>query len=176
MKKISLIFKESSEKIIKENFKQTSTLFVVKYSGLSSPDLSNLRQSLRDANATMLVVKNTVARRALKNVGMDEAVIKTIEGPCGIVFPKSEPVETTKVLYKFAKDHEKLQLEGGFLDDRTLAKKDIETLAKLPSKEMLRAQVVCTLNSPLSRLAMVLNGNLRKLVVCLDQIRQKKSN
>jgi large subunit ribosomal protein L10 len=175
MKKLGLLVKEISEKQVKDNLKSSGSFFVVKYSGVSSPDLSSLRQSLKGSRADLFVVKNAVARRALKECGL-ETMIKSIEGPCGLVFVKDEPVATSKVLYNFTKDHEQLKLEGGFLEDKVIDKKDIEALAKLPSKEVLRAQVVITLKSPISGFVMVLAQTLRKFVICLDQIRIKKGN
>jgi large subunit ribosomal protein L10 len=176
MKKLGLIFKETSEKQIKNSIKDSTSVFVVKYSGLASPDITSLRQSLKNANADMLVVKNSVARRAFKSSGL-ESLVGLIEGPCGIVFAKDEPVAASKALYTFFKAHEQLKLEGGALKDKDkiLDKKDIETLAKLPSKEVLRAQAVMTLKSPITGFVMVLNQALRKFVYCLDQIKNKKS-
>lgn len=173
MKKLGLVFKETSEKQIKNRLKESNGLFVIGYSKLKSPDLTTLRMSLKNANASLLVVKNSVARRALKDSGLD-ALIKNIEGPCALIFSKDEPVSASKVLYDFKKTNENLKLAGGYLKDRVLQNKDIEALALLPSKEILRAQVVMALNSTIVRLAMVLNGNLRKLVYCLGQIKDKK--
>lgn len=175
MKKIGLIFKETSERSIKSNLKESGIVFVVNYSGLSSPDLTSLRQSLKDSKARFFVVKNTVARRALKDSGM-EPIIKSIEGPCGLIFVKEEPVDASRALYNFAKDHEKLVLGGGFLKDRVIEKKDIETMAKLPSMDVLRAMAVGALKSPITGFVLVLNQTLKKFVYCLDQIKQKKSS
>jgi len=174
MKKIGLAVKEISEKKIKSTLKDNESLIVIKYSGLSSPDISALRRSLKaGGRANLFVVKNTVARRALKDSGLD-LIIKAVEGPCGLIFVKEEPVEASKILCNFSKDHANLKLEGGFFKDKLLEKEDIEGMAKLPSKDVLRAQVVMTLNAPISKLVIVLNQNLKKLVVCLDQIKQKK--
>jgi large subunit ribosomal protein L10 len=174
MKKIGLLFKETSENRIKDYLKDSSAVFIVKYSGVSSPDLTSLRQALKTTRATFFVVKNSIARRALKNSGL-ETLVATIEGPCGLVFIKEEPVDVSKALFTFSKDHEQLKLEGGVLGEKILEKKDIESMAKLPSKEVLRARLVMTLKSPISGLVFVLKGNLRKLVYCLDQIKQKKA-
>jgi len=173
MKKFGLIFKETSENRIKDTLKDSNALFIVKYSGLSGPALNTLRLSLRGSNASLFVVKNSVARRALKSVGQ-EGLISSIEGPCGLIFVRDEPVGASKVLCNFLKEHEPLKLERGLIKDKVIEKKDIESMAKLPSKEVLRAQVVCTLNSPISGLAIVLNQVLAKFVICLDQIKQKK--
>ncbi|MCM8796814.1 MAG: 50S ribosomal protein L10 [Candidatus Omnitrophica bacterium] len=168
MKKIGTIFKETSERYIKETLRDSTAVFIVKYSGLSSPDLSSLRSNLFNSKANLLVVKNTVARKALRDSGLD-ALVKNIEGPCGIVFVKDEPVAPSKVLFDFIKKHEQLKIEGGYLKDRYLERKDIESLSKLPSKEVLRVELLAVLNSPLSRLVAVLKHNLNTLVFCLEE-------
>ena len=173
MKKIGEQFREISGNQIKNNLKDSNSVFIVSYSGLSSPDLSSLRLSLKSSKARLFVVKNTIARKVLKDSGLGD-IVKTIEGPCAMVFAKEEPVTTSKVLYNFCREHEQLKLAGGFLKDRILDKKEIEKIAQLPSIEVLRARVVMVLNSPLSRLVYALNGNLSKLVCCLEQIKKKK--
>lgn len=173
MKKIGLIVKEASEGRIKNKLKGSSAFFIVKYSGLSGPDLTVLRRSLDKARANLFVVKNSVARRALKDSGL-EPVIKSIEGPCGLIFAGEEPIDVSKALCTFTKDHEQLKLEAGYLYDKIVDRKDIETLAKLPPKEVLRAQAVVALNAPISSFVVVLNRILTKFVYCLDQIKQKK--
>ncbi len=175
MKKIGLLVKETSENRIKESFKSSKGLIIIKYSGVASPDMSSLRKTLKGARADLFVVKNSIARRAMKGLGLDN-LIKSIETPCGMIFFKDEPVDTSKILCAFRKEHEKLVLEGGLLQDKLLTLKDIEIMSKLPSKEMLRAQVVVALNAPISKLVIVLNQTLKKFVYCLDQIKQKKSN
>lgn len=172
MKKLGLLFKEVSEGQIKSSLKNSNALFIVKYSGLSSPDLSSLRQNLKTSNARLFVVKNSVARRALKSAGLED-LLKSVEGPCGLVFVKDEPVGTSKVLCNFLKEHEPLKLEIGLLNNKVLEKKDIEALAKLPSREVLRAQVVMTLNSPISGIVITLNQILTKFVICIDRIKEK---
>ncbi len=174
MKKISLIFKETSENRIKDTMKESGAFVVIKYAGVSGPDLSVLRQNLKKSNARFFVVKNSVARRALKSSGC-ESLIGSVEGPCGLVFIKEDPVITSKILCDFRKDHEKFILESGFLKDKVLARSDIETMARLPSKEILRAQLVMTLNAPISGLVIALSQIIRKFVYCLDQIKEKKS-
>lgn len=173
MKKIGLLVKETSESRIKNSYKISKGLIIVKYSGVSSPDMSSLRKTLRGAGANLFVVKNSIARRALKDLGIKD-LISSVETPTAMIFFKDEPVDISKVLCTFRKDHEKLVLEGGFLAEKLLSRKDIETMSKLPSKDVLRAQVVMTLNAPISKLVIVLNRTLQQFVYCLDQIRQNK--
>ncbi|MFH0856259.1 MAG: 50S ribosomal protein L10 [Candidatus Omnitrophota bacterium] len=173
MKKIGLIFKEASENRIKNTLKDSGAVFVIKHSGVSSPDLCSLRQALKGARASLFVVKNSVARRAFKDSTL-APLVNNIDGACGLVFVKDEPVAASQAIFNFTKEHEQLKVEGGILNDKIIEKKDIEHMSKLPSKEVLRAQVVCALNSPISGLVITLNQVLAKFVICLDQIRQKK--
>lgn len=175
MKKLGLLFKETSENRIKDTLRDSGALFIVKYSGLSGPDLNMLRINLKNSHASLFVVKNSVARRALKEIGQEE-LLTSIEGPCGLVFVKDEPVGASKVLCDFLKDHEPLKLERGLIKDKVIDKKYIESMSKLPSKGVLRAQVVGMLNSPISGLVITLNQVLAKFVICLDQIKQKKTS
>ena len=174
MKKIGQLVKETSESRIKDSFKASQGLIIVKYSGVSSPDMSILRKTLRGSGADLFVVKNSIARRAIKELGLD-SLIKSIETPCGMIFFKDEPVDTSRILCAFRKDHEKLVLEGGLLQDKLLTLKDIEVMSTLPSRDALRAQIVVALNAPISKLVIVLNQTLKKFVYCLDQIKKQKS-
>lgn len=174
MKKLGLLVKETTEKSLKNRLKDSSSLFIINYLGVSSPDICSLRQKLTDQGASLFVAKNSVARRALRDSGF-EVLCDRIAGPSGFVFVKDNPVGTSKVLSDFVKTNDKLKLEGGYLQDKILDKKDIEALAKLPSKEVLRAQVVMTLNAPIRGLVVTLNQVLKKFVYCLDQIKNKKS-
>lgn len=174
MKKLGVIFKEASENRIKTGLKESDSVFIINYSKVPSPDLSALRMLLKSSNARLFVVKNTVARRALKDSGLEQ-LITNVEGPCGLVFSKEEPVGVSRVICDFTKTHEQLKLQGGSLRDKIINRQDIEALAKLPSKEVLRAQVVMSLNSPIVKLVCVLNQTIKKFVYCLEQIKQKKT-
>ncbi|MCM8800698.1 MAG: 50S ribosomal protein L10 [Candidatus Omnitrophica bacterium] len=173
MKKISLLFKEISINQIKNSLKEVESVFIVSYSGVSSPNLSTLRQSLRGLNSRLFMVKNSIVRKAFKDAGLDN-IIQFIEGPCGLVFIKDESVGVSKLLCDFVRQNQGFKLAGGFLKDRLLKKEDIEALSKLPTKETLRTQVVIAIKSPLTSFVVTLNQILRKFIYCLEQIKQKK--
>ncbi|PIQ90464.1 MAG: 50S ribosomal protein L10 [Candidatus Omnitrophica bacterium CG11_big_fil_rev_8_21_14_0_20_41_12] len=175
MKKIGQVIKEASGSRIKDSFKLSKGLIIIKYSGVASPDMSTLRKTLKVSGSDLFVVKNSIAKRAMKELGL-ENLVKSIESPCGIIFFKDEPVDISKILCAFRKDHEKLVLEGGLLEDKLLTLKDIEAMSSLPSKDLLRAMVVMTLNSPILKIVIVLSQTLKKFVYCIDQIKQKKTN
>ena len=174
MKKLGLVFKETAQKAVQDNLKKAEAFFILTYSNLSGPDMTTLRQSLRDTQATLFVMKNSVARRAFKSAGL-ENMAKLIEGPCGLVCVREEPVSVSKVLYNFHKAHEGLKLEAGFLQDKLLNKEDIVVLAKLPSQGVLRQQLAGILYSMLSGLVYTLKGNLNKLVYSLEDLKNKKT-
>ncbi len=174
MKKLGLLFKDTSARMIRDNIKNSSSFFIVRYAGLTSLDMSNFRKTLKGANASLMVVRNKLAMRILTDMGKDD-LNKLVDGPCGFVFIKDEPVNASKAVCDFLKDHEKLVIGGGLFGEKVLAKSDIEAFSKVPSKEVLRAQVVMGLKSPINGLVMTLHSTLRKFVVCLDQIRQKKA-
>ncbi|MFA5356971.1 MAG: 50S ribosomal protein L10 [Candidatus Omnitrophota bacterium] len=175
MKKIGTIFRETLEGDVKGLLKDADSIFIIKYAKLSSPDMTALRQSLKEANATLFVAKNSIVRRAFQEAKLEE-LTKFVEGPCGFIFAKGEPVDASRTLYNFRKEHENLALECGFIEDRMLEPKDIEVLAKLPGKDILRAQVVMTMKSPINGLVYALKQTLTKVVYCLDQIKNKKTN
>lgn len=174
MKKLGLLVKEISGRRIKTDIEKSNSVFIIKYSGLSSPDICSLRQSLHGINAKLFVVRNNVAKRTLKDLGHDN-LVPAIEGPCGFIFAELEPVSVSKILCDFSKDHEHLKIEAGLLKDKNLTKKDIEALAKLPSREVLITQVVIGLKSPITGIVTVLSQTLKKFVYCLEQIKNKKN-
>ena len=177
MKKIGQIVKEASSSRIKDSFKTAAGLIIVKYSGVSSPAMSTLRKTLKGSGADLLVVKNSIARKVMKDLGLD-GLIPSIETPCGMIFFKDEPVDTSRILCAFRKENVKLILEGGLLKDKLITLKDIELMSTLPSKDVLRGKLVVTLNAPILKLVIVLNQSLKKFVYCLDQIKinKEKSN
>ena len=132
-----------------------------------------LRSSLREAKSRVIVAKNTLVRRALKDAevtGLDSQ----LEGQVALVFGEKDIAATSKALTKFAKGNQNLVLKAGLYNNRLLNTKDIENIAKLPSKAALRAQVAGALQSPLAGLVFTLKGSLNKLVVVLEQIKEQK--
>lgn len=173
MKKLGLLFKEISENWIKNHLKESDSIFILKYSKISSPNFNILRQSLKNVDSTLFVVKNSVAKRALRNFKLD-TLEKTITGPSGLVFVRGDPVYACRILCDFSREHENLRLEGAILKDKILNRKDIEALWRLPSREVLRLQTTIALKSLLSRLAWSLNHTFKKLVYSLEQIKNKR--
>jgi large subunit ribosomal protein L10 len=174
MKRLGAILRQTLQNRIKDQVGASDSLIIISYAKLSSPDITNLRKSLKEARATIFVAKNSITKKALQSVGRD-ALIAHIDGPCGLVFCKDEPVDISRVLCNFAKDKQDLKIRGGYMKENVLTAADIEALSKLPSRDVLRAKVCGALKAPLCGMVMVLKGNLQKLVLCLEQIKNKRT-
>lgn len=173
MIKVGSFFRQAVVSKLKNALSQSESIFVLGYSGLTSNQMVDLRNSLRQNQSQLLVAKNSLMQRALKDSDID-SLNSLIAGPTALVFGRQDIADTAKVLTKFVKGHQNLILRGAFSHQHTLNDKDIEALARLPSKELLRAQLVMALKSPLAGLVFTLKSNLNKLAVLLNQIKEKK--
>lgn len=134
---------------IADRFRNSSAAVVTEYSGLTVSQLTTLRRAL-GAGATYRVAKNTLVKRAAEKAeitGLDDLFV----GPTAIAFVEGEPVDATKALRDFAKDHKGLVVKGGYMDGRSLTVGEIERIADLDSREVL-----------LGKLANAMKGNLTK--------------
>jgi large subunit ribosomal protein L10 len=139
------------------------------YRGLTTAELNDLRRKLREAGVEYHVVKNSLAQLAARSAGLEE-VAAAIKDPTAMAIGYGEAPEVAKVLTEFIRTNKSnLKIKGGFLPERLLSAAEIEALAKLPSRDVLIAQVVGGLKSPLYRLVNVLNGPVRGLMTVLQQ-------
>ncbi len=156
-----------------EKFKSSCAGVVVSYQGINVADDTKLRKDLRESGVEYMVAKNTLLKRASKEAGL-EGLSSVFEGSTAIAISENDYVAASKILCKFAKDHEFFKIKSGFIDSSVIDEKEIKNLAKLPSREVLVAQVLGGLNAPIAGFANVLNGTIRSLVVALSAIAQKQ--
>jgi large subunit ribosomal protein L10 len=129
-----------------------STMAVMtEYRGLTVAQMDRLRRELKAVGGRYQVTKNTLTRRALKDTAF-EKLDGLLQGPTGIVTTEKDPVAVAKVLVKFAEQHDKLKITGGVLDGAVLPAENVGALAKLPSREVLLAQLLGLINAPASQL------------------------
>ena len=131
------------------------------------------RKELREHGVDYKVYKNTMLKRAFDATG-NEAANDLLVGPTVVAFGIEDAVQPAKILNDFAEDNDRLEIKGGLLDGRIVSVDEVKELAKLPSREVLIAQLLGGLNAPIQGLATVLSGNIRGLAVALNQIREKK--
>lgn len=174
MIKIGKFFRNSIIEDLKKDIAKSNTLFVIQHSGLSSVQMTLLRNSLKINQSQVLVTKNTLISRALKDSKF-ERLIPLVKGPTGLVFGIQDITVISKLLTKFVKENQKLNIPGAMFEGALLSADDIQRISSLPSREGLYAQVVCALKAPFAGLVFTLKGNLSKLAVVLNQIKDKKA-
>ncbi|MGS0765769.1 50S ribosomal protein L10 [Syntrophomonas curvata] len=167
---------EQKEQIVKDIEKklQDATLVVfTDYRGLNVEEMTSLREKLRVPGVEYKVLKNTMVEFALKNTGHEDIIPHTF-GPNAVLFSNEDPVGPVKSIYEFIKQYKKLEVKAGILEGQAIAPEKIKSLADLPPREVLLAQVVGTMQAPITSLAYVLNANLSGFARVIDQIREQK--
>ena len=140
---------------IKARLESADAAVLTEYRGLTVGDIATLRAALRPAATDYKVFKNTLARRAAHDVGLDE-LAESLEGPIAIAFVRrdgGDAVTAAKALRDFAKGNPNLVLKGGILGPRLLTGKDIEALADVPPREQLLARLAGGFQAPMVKAA-----------------------
>ncbi|NLC31230.1 MAG: 50S ribosomal protein L10, partial [Candidatus Moranbacteria bacterium] len=144
------------------------------YSGVKTNDINELKSRLKKEGTNLRVIKKKLVDLSLKNAKI-EVDIKSLPGQLAITISDNDEVAPARVLSKFAKENENLKILGGVLGVKGMSAKEVNDLAKLPSKEEMLAKLVGTLNAPLTGLVNVLSGNTRGLVTVLKAIADSKA-
>jgi len=153
---------------------ESQAVFAVDYRGISVPQAAQLRTTLRAADSTFTVVKNTLAERAADQVGAD-GLKELLSGPTAMTFVRGDAAAAAKALRDFRRGTggTLLEFKGGWMDGTTLTPEDVDAIAQLPPKEVLIGRLVGMIASPLTGLATALNnlpaGLARQLQAIADQ-------
>lgn len=167
---------EQKQEVVKElgeKFKNAKAMVLVDYRGLTVEQDTELRNAMRKAGVEYRVIKNTLARFAANENGL-EGLDQHLNGPTAMALSSTDPVAPAKVTSEYAKKYDKFELKVGIVEGRIIDVNGIKSLADLPSREVLVAKVLGGFNAPLAGLVNVLNGNIRGLVVALNAIAEKK--
>ena len=157
---------------LEKEAKESKGLIVTSFKALKTVEFNEMRAKLRPLKTEYRVVKNSLTRIALKNAGMAE-LAEMLQGPTALVIERGDTLAATKALFEFARTHENLKINGGILDGKVLSGKDLKAIASLPSREVLLAQLLGTLQAPMVGLVSVLQAPMRDLVGVLDQVAKK---
>jgi large subunit ribosomal protein L10 len=166
------MLKSDKERLVAElteRLKNTQTLIVADYRGLTVTDIDKLRGELLEHGARFQVVKNTLTRRAAEEAGAD-ALLALLDGPTAIAFLETDgdPVAVAKALNNAARDTKVLTIRGGILEGATIGEAEVKNLATLPPADVLRAQVVGAVSGPLMMIVGLFTAPLRDLVNVID--------
>jgi large subunit ribosomal protein L10 len=159
---------------ITADLKAADVYYFVDYRGLTFAEATDLRARLRKVGADLKVVKNTLGKIAADNAGV-EGLAELLQGPTAIAYVHGDPAKVAKTIQDFIREKKKAAIRGGKLQRSVLSAQQVEALASLPSREVLIAQVVGAIASPLAGLATVLAGPIRGRVVVLAQVQDKQN-
>lgn len=160
---------------LKEIVDQTKGAIITDYRGLTVAEITTLRRKLRPSNAEYHVVKNTLFKLAAGETS--STVDDLLTGPTAIVFMKDDLVAPAKVVIDFLREIKKpeIKLKGGWIEGKRYSSDQITSLSKLPSKEVLVAQLIGSLNAPASNLVGTLNNIIGDFVRTVQAIADQKA-
>jgi large subunit ribosomal protein L10 len=164
---------QEAVKSLAEKFKNMKGMILTEYHGLTVEEISELRSKLRSFNSEYAVVKNTLSEIALKEAGIEAG--NNFSGPTALVIENGDTLSPAKAVMDFAKTHEKLKIRAGYLEGKFVDAAVIEQLSKLPSREVLIAKMLGSINAPISGFVNVLVASIRGLVTVLGAISKKQA-
>ena len=157
-----------------DRFRESDSVVLTEYRGLSVSQLRALRQSLGD-NATFSVVKNTLTKIAVSEVGLQDQLAPLLSGPSAIAFVGGDVVEAAKGLRDFSRDNPALVIKGGVLDGKALTPDEITRLADLEPREVLLAKLAGAMTASMSRAAAVFNALPTQVAQLLEALRVQRA-
>jgi len=158
---------------VRAKLESSNAAFITEYRGLSVGALAQLRRSLRESGAEYKVYKNTLARFAARDAGID-GLEELLVGPTGITFVTGDVAAAAKALRDASKANPLLVVKGGTLSGKVMSGKDVEALADLPSREVLLAQFAGALQAPLVKTAGLLQALPRSFAYGLKALIDQK--
>ncbi len=165
--------KVETVKTFTEKVKGAKAFVLAEYAGLTVAQMTDLRRKLNKSQSKVSVIKNRLFKRALKDLSI-EGLDEFLKGPIAVASSDADPVMHVKALVEFAKDNEKFKIKAGLLDGKVLSAKMIDDLSKLPSREVLLARLLGSINAPATNIVGVLAAVPRQLVTVMNAIKEKK--
>lgn len=167
--------KKQTVQQLTEQVKNAQAGVLVNFYKTTVGDDTVLRKELREAGVEYAVIKNSILRHTFTEAGF-EGLNEHLEGMTALATSADDAVAPAKILAKFGEKHPDFTIKAGFVDGKIIDAAAVDALAKLPSKEVLIATVLGTLNAPITGLVNVLNGNIRGLACALAAIRDQKAD
>ncbi|MGZ5476389.1 MAG: 50S ribosomal protein L10 [Thermoanaerobaculia bacterium] len=158
-----------------ESIGQATNAFLIDFKGITVPQVTELRRQVRETGSRYVVVKNTLALIAVKDSPL-KTLEKQFSGMTAVAYNRTDAVALAKALTKFAKDVPTVSFKGAMLNGQIVPASQIQNIASLPSRQELVSKLLFLMQSPIRGLITVLNANIRKIAVVLDQIAKQKES
>ena len=171
---LNLEQKKSIVSEITEVAKTAYAAIAADYNGLTSTQMTELREKARDGSVYLRVVKNTLARRAFEGTDF-ECMNEALVGPMVLVFSMEDPGSAARVLKEFAKDNDKLEVKLIALSGQLLPASDLERLASMPTKDQAISMLMSVMKAPVEKLAKTLKEVPGKLVRTVAAVKDQKA-
>lgn len=160
---------------LKETMKNAKGAVLTDYRGIKVAQDTKLRRKMREAGVQYSVIKNNMASIAAKEAGI-EGLDDYLKGPLAMVSSDKDPVAAAKLISEFIKENRIMEIKGGLVEGKVIDADGVKALANLPSREVLLARLLGSMQSPITGFVTVLQGNIRNLVYALDAVRQQKES
>jgi large subunit ribosomal protein L10 len=157
---------------VAEQIQESQAIFALDYRGITVAQAAELRANLREADASLRVVKNTLTELAADKAGAQD-LKAFLDGPTAFTFVRGDAAMAAKALAAFRKEYELLEFKGGTMDGAEVTADEIVAISKLPSRDALNQQLVGVLAYPIGGLARTLNQLIQGLAVQLGQIAEQ---
>jgi large subunit ribosomal protein L10 len=154
---------------------ESEAVYAIDYRGITVAQAAELRGKLREADATLRIVKNTLTIRAADQAGA-EALKPMLEGPTALTFARGDAASAAKAVFDYARTTGLLPFKGGMLNGEALAPEQVQSIARLPTRDVLNAQFVNIVASPLTGLVTSLSNLISGLARQLNQVVEKKES
>ncbi|MDH3289585.1 MAG: 50S ribosomal protein L10 [Gemmatimonadota bacterium] len=154
--------------------RESPNLYLTDFTGLAVKPITELRRQLRDVGVEYVVVKNTLALRALESAAVG-GLEELLNGPTAVVLAGDKPLAAAKVLAAFQKEHAALTLKAGLVEGRRVGPEEIKRLAMLPSREELLGQLAGAMQAPMQGFVGALSGLLYQFAGAVEALRAQRA-
>lgn len=155
----------------------SGTFVIMSYKKLGANSTNEFRRQIAKLGGNLEMVRKRILLKAADSAGI-KLNLKDLPGHIGLVFAGHDPIETTKFVFRFSQENEKvIQVVGGRIDGQLYSGEQVEMLSKLPGKDEMRAQLLATLEAPMSQTLAVMEALVASVVYCLDnKVKQESSD
>lgn len=170
--------KKEKERAVKEwidRLNRATGVYLTDFRGLTVEAMTDLRKMCRDEQVEYKVVKNSLLKHALQEIG-DDSLFPYLVGPTGVALVYDDPIKPAKLLKSFSKEKAPLKVKVAYGEGRLFLPQEVERLASIPSREVLVTEAIRRMKGPIQGLHSLLHGLLWRLVCSLDQIARSKED